>query len=110
MSDLITPAVMDQGPRQAPAGPGKPRSPAPAYPQPHDTRAAAPSPPKRSHTSTEYPVKLHFSASLQAGNSLARLCRRRGFHLREVDHLRFALDLYLRTNDPQYVRECDGSQ
>ena len=96
-------------PRQAPASPGLPRSPAPAYPQPHGTRTVAPPEPKRSHSSTEYPVKLHFNASLQAGNALARLSKRRGFRLREVDHLRYALDLYLRANDPQYVRECDGA-
>jgi len=96
-------------PRQAPASPGIPRTPTSPYPQPHGTAAAA-QPAKRSHASTEYPVKLHFNASSQAGHSLARLTRRKGFRLREVDILRLALDIYLRANDPAYVVACDGEQ
>jgi hypothetical protein len=101
-----------ESPRQSPAGSGIPRTPAFAVPRPPGATMGPPTEPekpKRSHYSTEYPAKLHFNASQQAADSLKRLSGRRGFRLREVDHLRFALDMYLRANDPQYVRECDGS-
>ena len=90
--------------RQAPANPGMARQP---YPRPPGNGAAPAAQPRRSHSSTQYPAKYHFTTTIEAANAMNRLIRRKGFHLREVDHLRAALDTYLRHMDPQYAQEVD---
>src|SRR5215831_6027486 len=66
--------------RQAPANPGMARQP---YPRPPGNGAAPAAQPRRSHSSTQYPAKYHFTTTIEAANAMNRLIRRKGFHLRE---------------------------
>jgi hypothetical protein len=99
--------VLPNQPQQATAGQSRPQQATATYPRPPGTIAAAAAA-KRRHTSSRYPYEIHAALSAEAGLSLQRLSQRRGLRLRETDHIRHAIDVYLNAQDPIFARWLSG--
>src|SRR5262245_61977612 len=95
------------GPRQtAPSAPAVPQG----TPYPRATPAADPprAAKQKRPRSSQYPYECHVSFSIQAGEALQRLARRRGMRMSETLHVRHAVDHYLAAADPVFRAWLEG--